>query len=355
MVDKTLLDKEEYGFLKEDPRLGDNIILLGYGGSHAYGTNVPTSDIDIRGIARNPLRTIIGTENFEQRENQATDTVIYSLNKVADLLANCNPNVIELLGLREEDYFRVDPIGRQLLANKDMFLSRKAQFSFGGYATAQLRRLQNALAHDAYPQAEKNRHILGSLKNAMATFNERYRETDGVNVRLDDKDELVVDMNLVGYPLADARGMISEMRSVIREYDKLNHRNTKKDDAHLNKHAMHLVRLLATGEELLRTGEIHTYREKEHDLLMSIRRGDYQYDDHTFRKEFFEIVDDYEKRFQYAAEHSPLPAKPNMKRIDEFVEQVNLDTVMWHVADLQSRKKTLKRQPRDNAREGNGL
>lgn len=34
------LKSPEYDFLKTDPHLGDHIILLGLGGSHAYGTNM---------------------------------------------------------------------------------------------------------------------------------------------------------------------------------------------------------------------------------------------------------------------------------------------------------------------------
>ena len=47
------LKSPEYDFLKTDPHLGDHIILLGLGGSHAYGTNIETSDLDIRGCAVN--------------------------------------------------------------------------------------------------------------------------------------------------------------------------------------------------------------------------------------------------------------------------------------------------------------
>ena len=46
---KEALNTEEYSFLHTNPHLGDNIILLGLGGSYAYGTNNETSDIDIRG------------------------------------------------------------------------------------------------------------------------------------------------------------------------------------------------------------------------------------------------------------------------------------------------------------------
>lgn len=52
---KELFNNKEYSFLKTNPLLGNNIILLGLGGSRAYGTDLPTSDIDIRGIATNKL------------------------------------------------------------------------------------------------------------------------------------------------------------------------------------------------------------------------------------------------------------------------------------------------------------
>jgi hypothetical protein len=49
------------------------------------------------------------------------------------------------------------------------------------------------------------------------------------------------------------------------------------DDAHLFKHAMHLIRLLITGTDILRGHGIITYRKKEHDLLMDIRDGNYNF------------------------------------------------------------------------------
>lgn len=323
------LNNEKYNFLKNDPHLGKNIILLGYGGSHSYGTNVPTSDVDIRGIAKNTTDCILGIDTFDQQEDKETDTVVYGLSKALNLLASCNPNIIELLGLRKQDYAIISPEGQLLLDNADMFLSKKAISSFGGYATAQLRRLQNALAHDSYPQKEKNRHILGSIQNAMHTFNDRYSEAyRKLTVRLNDKNELVADVVMHGYPLDELHGMLSEITSIIREYNKLNHRNKKKDDAHLNKHAMHLIRLLITGEEILRTGTVQTYREKEHDLLMDIRNGKYQKEDHDFIPAFYDMLNEYESKFEYAAKHTALPDKPDMVRIQNFLKEINLQTIL---------------------------
>ena len=135
---KAEIKKPEYDFLEKNEHLGKNIILLGLGGSHAYGTNTETSDLDIRGCALNRKNEILTNENFEQFVNEETDTTIYSFNKLISLLSNCNPNTIEFLGLKPEHYLYLSPIGEELLNKRKLFLSRRAAHSFGGYATAQL-------------------------------------------------------------------------------------------------------------------------------------------------------------------------------------------------------------------------
>lgn len=122
---KNLVASEQYEFLRSDEHLGKNIILLGLGGSHAYGTNTDTSDLDIRGCALNSKEELLTNVRFEQFVNNDTDTTIYAFNKLIHLLSNCNPNTIEMLGLKQEHYLYVSPIGQELLDYKDIFLSKK--------------------------------------------------------------------------------------------------------------------------------------------------------------------------------------------------------------------------------------
>ena len=333
------LNSSEYDFLRDDEHLGDNIILLTTGGSHAYGTNVEASDLDIRGIALEKENEILGLSNFEQFENKATDTTIYGFRKLIGLLLNCNPNVIEMLGTKEEHLFILSEEGKLLRDNIDLFLSKKALHSFGGYATAQLRRLQNALARDNYPQEEKEKHILNSILNQMDHLQTNYKEFTNEDLKLyidksdkeDYETEIFMDIKLNHYPLRDFKSMYSEMNNIVKEYGKLNHRNSKKDDLHLNKHAMHLVRLLIMGTEILEGKGINTYRENDKDQLLEIRNGKYQKEDGSFYQEFFDMVDNLENRLQYAADNSPLPSKPNFNKIEELVMEINRGRLKWIV------------------------
>lgn len=330
-----ILKRPEYGFIRTNEHLGDRVILLGLAGSYAYGTNVEGSDIDVRGIALNRKSDLLGLTRFEQYEDDATDTVIFAFNKIVELFLACNPNTIELLGLRPEHYLYLNASGRMLIENRRLFLSKRAIQSFGGYAGAQLRRLQNALARDSFPQAEKERHILNSVTSAMRDFNGKYQsfESGMLRVYIDKAEnpkletEIFADVELKHYPLRDYLGMWKSMSNVIKEYDKFGKRNKKKDDLHLNKHAMHLVRLFLMAFDILEKGEINTCRTKEHDLLMDIRLGKFRKEDGSFDQSFYDLISSLEKRLSYAAEHTVLPDEPDLGKVQDLVMALNEQAV----------------------------
>lgn len=328
---KSAVASPAYDFLRTNAHIRDRLVFLTVGGSHAYGTNTETSDLDLRGCVENSASDLIGFSSFDQFVNETTDTTIYGFNKLISLLVNCNPNTIELLGCHPEHYLYLSDIGRELLANRKLFLSQRACRSFGGYATAQLRRLENALARDKLPQSRREEHILESVNSAITQDQpgKVFFDKGEINLYIDqsprdDLDvEIFADIHLTHYPIRAFNTILNRVGNVVSSYDNMNHRNRKKDDDHLNKHAMHLIRLYLTCLDILEHEEIITYRAKDLPLLMSIRRGEFQLEDGTYKPEFFSMLRTYEDRLSYAMENTSLPKEPDMRRIEELVMDVN--------------------------------
>lgn len=328
---KNMLKAPTYDFLRNNEHLGSNIMFLTLGGSYAYGTNIETSDVDIRGCALNTQEEILTNKKFEQFVHEETDTTIYGFNKLVNLLTNVNPNTIEMLGCRPEHYLYISPIGQELIDNRYIFLSKKCVHSFGGYASSQLRRLDNKAARDL-GQFQQEAHILNSIKNAACSYKERYFEHPedairlyiGESVQEEYDTEIFMDINLKHYPLRDWKGMWSDMNNIVKDYSKLGKRNAHAaSHSKLAKHMMHLVRLYLMCFDILDNGEIITYREKDHDFLMSIRNGDYLDENDKPTKEFFNIVDELESQLEMKKNSTMLPETPDMKQIEKFVMSVN--------------------------------
>lgn len=94
---------------------------------------------------------------------------------------------------------------------------------------------------------------------------------------------------------------------------------------------MHLVRLYLMCLDILEKEEIITFREEDHDLLMDIRNGRYQREDHTFNSDFYDLLDDLERRLDYAAKHTSLPEAPDMASIEAFQMETNEKVVRGEI------------------------
>ena len=73
----------------------------------------------------------------------------------------------------------------------------------------------------------------------------------------------------------------------------------------------HLLRLFMMCIDILEKEDIITYRAEEHDLLMQIRNGEFLDENRQPTADFYEILNEYEKRFDYAKEHTSLPEIPD--------------------------------------------
>jgi hypothetical protein len=329
---EALIASSEYDFLRDNPYCGRNIILLGLGGSHAYGTQIKDSDLDIRGITLNSKEDLLGiNRNFEQFTHEETDTVIYSFNKMIKLLCEMNPSICEIMGLKPWQYLYLSPIGKEIIDHKELFISRRCIFTFGGYANQQLYKLtqKSTVAMDL---DDLERHILRTLEDMQTNFSDRFNLSKDNYMKLyidksnqeERETEIFMDVNMTHYPLRDYLSMWNDLKNTTSQYTVLGKRNKRAlDKGKIGKHMMHLVRLYHMCFEILEKHEINTYRESDIEELIAIRNGKYIIGDDKISEDFFEYVNELEKKLAYDKENTDLPEKPNYKEIEEFTISVN--------------------------------
>ena len=75
--------------------------------------------------------------------------------------------------------------------------------------------------------------------------------------------------------------------------------------------------------DILEKEEVVTFRTEEHDLLMRIRNGEYLDENRQPTTAFYDLLNEYEKRLDYAKNHTGLPDVPDYQQINEFKMYVN--------------------------------
>lgn len=135
----------------------NNEILRGVVGSTALGTALEgTDDRDEMGVFIEPARNVCGLtpcDHYIYRDkpegvrSEAGDLAltIYSLRKYCRLAAQGNPSVLLLLWLPE--YLVQTPLGADLVAGRQVFVSREAGQRFLGYLVSQRMKLKGEKAH----------------------------------------------------------------------------------------------------------------------------------------------------------------------------------------------------------------
>jgi len=130
--------KQELFNLIEQKSPGARPLYLVIRGSHAYGTNVETSDTDYAGVFIQSQDDILGNSYKEQINDDKNDIVIYEIRRFIELLGSNNPTVLELLNTPEDCVVYKDPIFDEVLNNKEKFITKICSKSFGGYAKQQI-------------------------------------------------------------------------------------------------------------------------------------------------------------------------------------------------------------------------
>lgn len=359
-------------FQKNVDWIKDRTVFLVRHGSHAYGTNIATSDEDFKGIAIPPKPYYLGSQfKFEQAELKDPDTVIYEIRKFFNLASSCNPNIIEVLFTDPSDHVIVDPIGQIILDNKEKFLSKRIKHTFSGYAFSQLKRIKT---HRRWimnpPAAPPTRESLGLPNETLIPKNQLEAATAEIQKELDrfqfdfmeelpepmkisirnTMSEMLGELKITSdmHWMAAARKiglsdnfieLMKQERSYNTLKDEWDHyqiwkktRNVARYDleekyGYDTKHAYHLVRLIRMCRETLTTGKVFVKRDDREELL-HIRNGGWKYDD------LIEFAESEEKSLKELYEVSNiLPNKPDHHYIDnlciELVEK-SLSRFSWY-------------------------
>jgi predicted nucleotidyltransferase len=280
-------------------------------GSHSYGLNTSMSDIDKRGVFIEPIEYILGTKVIEQSCDEKQDYVLYALRKFIKLASDCNPNIIELLYTDESNILYSNEIGDLLLENRDLFLSQKAKYTFTGYAYSQLKKIQGHNHWINNPQPINQPTIEEFMVTKKLADIKIEENIDGTIEFISGKSQ-----NTVTYFDIDAfRQKFRQWKQYWRWKEQRNPTRATLEaiSGYDTKHAMHLIRLLLMGKEILSMGRVIVKRP-DREFLLDVRNGKY-----TFQ-EIEQIAIDMMKEIESI--RSDLPPYPNRDAIDKLLIQI---------------------------------
>lgn len=305
--------------------LMENILYQVITGSTSYGLNTKDSDVDEKCVASLPKEHIFTLgQDFETLSlHDPKDYEIHSLKKFFNLLKNQNPTITEMVWTLDRFVVKNSKYGQLLRDNREMFLSAGVYESFGGYARQQLMRIKGGL--DKLTDEDKIDHLKHTAEGLIRNFPKKYTEAgNGImminNVFTLENGKQNIDMKIQydSISLTQINGMMSEIHQTMNTYNKMGNRNRKPAEK-LTKHAMHLLRLLISGIEVLETGVLNVYREKDREFLIGVRNDQYSWD------EIFEMVAEYQEKLKTASKNTALPPAIDEVKVEKLYREIMLE------------------------------
>ncbi|MET9686131.1 nucleotidyltransferase domain-containing protein [Streptomyces coeruleorubidus] len=209
----------------------DHTIYACVMGSRAFGLATDDSDTDRRGVFLAPTPLFWRFDKPPTHvEGPGEEQFSWELERFCELALRANPNILECLHSPLVEY--ADATGRELLALRGAFLSRRVHETFIRYAYGQRRKLE-------------------------------------------------ADLRVHGAPRW--------------------------------KHAMHLLRLLISARDVLRTGQLTVDVGEQRESLLAVKRGEVPW------SEIETWMTHLERDASEAAGRSPLPAVPDRRRVEDFL------------------------------------
>ena len=287
-------------------------------GSQAYGLATPSSDVDYKGVLVGPAAWYHGYLGGPEQVELNADHVRYEIRKYFRLAAAANPTVLELLWTDPSCHAVCTPIGERLLAARDRFLSLRVKDSFSGYAMSQLGRIKT---HRKWvmnpPKKEPARADFGLPDRAQISRD----QLGAVEAMLGDGRLEQVDLSTNFLDILERERRYRTARKEWESYQSwLKTRNPRRSELEARfgydtKHALHLIRLLRMGLEIVATGQVKVHRD-DRDELLGIKSGALAYDELMARAEQLGA------QVHAAAATSPLPEAPDEAALDQLCAEI---------------------------------
>ena len=298
--------------------LPERTVLLTIHGSRAYGLATETSDVDIKGIAVPPKEYFHGfLRRFDQAESKNPDMTIYDVRKFFQLAADCNPNIIEVLWTTDEDIISMSEWGEYIRHFRTCFLSKKAKYTFSGYAMAQLKRIKTHRKWLINPPTHKpERDEFDLPETSLLSADEMgaieaVKRNEGGGAQFSENAMLIYQKE---------RGYRNALREWQQHENWKAHRNPARAEIEAKfgydcKHAMHLVRLMRMCREILTDGKVLVKRPDREELL-AIRNGIWEYG------QLIEWAEKQDGEMEALLTTSPLRQSPDRKYLDTLCETI---------------------------------
>lgn len=140
-------------------------------GSRAYGLEDDQSDTDRRGFYLPPAElhwSLYGVP--EQLENEETQEAYWELQKFLVLALKANPNVLECLYSPIVEF--ATPLANELLAMREVFLSKLVFQTYSGYVASQFKKMQTDIRNQGRVKWKHVMHLIRLLISGVTVLRE---------------------------------------------------------------------------------------------------------------------------------------------------------------------------------------
>jgi len=255
-------------------------------GSRLYGTNTPTSDVDIRGFTFVPFEYVFDVKQFVCAELEG-DHKIFNVMAFLHHVLKGDPQCTELLYAPKSMHLQCNAAAQEILDLRSDIVSMNIYARILGYSNSEWRK-----ARGEKIEVEKMPKTIQQLLDEIRVF-----RPDLEKAEMDTIVEILT-QNLERKVVSSVGGLGSKRKAQVEKF------------GFCTSSASHCIRLVTQLYDLIRYGEM-TFPLPNADLCRDIKLGKYDL------KTVSDIYEEYVAKVEESKPKSVLPQKPNREKVWE--------------------------------------